>query len=123
MGLLSTKWLLTYWYDLLQSLITGVVGQRCKVPSFLPNFSTSSRSFHICKYKPLIKPIELKPIEQLLSHILLVKLFIINFEPVFLFVTIPSWTSFTVFYFPLVRLYIVSCPIELVKQENLGETG
>ena len=41
-GLLPTKYLWTYWYGLLQSLITGDLGQRYKVQSFLLNFSTSS---------------------------------------------------------------------------------
>ena len=35
----------TYWYGLLQSLITGDLGQRCKIHSFLSNFSTSSKPF------------------------------------------------------------------------------
>ena len=43
-GLLPIKCLWTYWYGLLQSLITGDLGQRCKVQSFLPNFSTSSNT-------------------------------------------------------------------------------
>ena len=42
-GLLSTKWL--YWYGLLQTLITADFDQRCRVRSFLPDFSTSSNLF------------------------------------------------------------------------------
>ena len=56
-GLISTKWLLPYWYGLLQSLITGILVNDAKYIHFYPTFQLPQTLSH-CKCKPFVKSIE-----------------------------------------------------------------
>ena len=87
-GLISTKWLQTYWHGLLQSQITGDLGQRCKVHSFLLAYPTFQLppTLSPCKHKPFIKSIKfyLFRYKYWLKHLLAIQYwFLIQFEQVY----------------------------------------